>query len=389
MNKYTQIIIIGIASLFSLLSVSCSKNETPEPNPTKRTVLVYMLASNSLGKNGYDEADLAEMKAAAPGIPADARWLVYHAPSSAEEAACLIEITPTGEKVLASYSQGTSATAERMLNVFSDTRRLAPALSYGLVLWSHATGWFMDGIDDNNRSGDGRLKSFGNDFTKKMNITTLARVLANSGFDYVYFDACYMGAVEVAYELRNAVRYIVGSPSEVPADGMPYDKNMPLLLDGSRDALVQAATNTFNHYNTLSGSSRTCTMGVYDTSALDGLATATRAVYAACPAMYPSGRELTEYAGLQKTGLTGDLEEYVLALADDAGADASLVSAFSSALSKAVVYKASTPSLWGKYPINHCCGMSTFVFEDIEDFTYEGYNTTSWASDVVSYHPAL
>lgn len=365
-----------------MLLGSCKKSDQPEPaKPTKRTVLVYMLASNSLGYNGYDEADLQEMRSVAPSIPADCRWLVYYAPKSMSVAPQLIEITPEGDKVLASYASGSGATADHMSRVISDTKLLAPASSYGLVLWSHATGWLMDGAED---PADSRRKSFGNDFGEKMNITTLARVLSGTGFDYVYFDACYMGAVEVAYELRNCVATIVASPSEVPGEGMPYHTNMKLLLDGSPSALRTAAANTFAYYDGQAGVSRTCTMGVYDTSALDALAKATADIYAQAKGNRPALTDLTDYAGLQRTGFTGDLEEYVETLAKDASVDPALVSAFKSALSKAVTYSAATPMLWNQYPIRHCSGLSTFVFEDEEDFSYKGYDETAWARDVVA-----
>ena len=37
------------------------------------------------------------------------------------------------------------------------------------------------------------------------------------------FDDCNMTGVEVAYELRNNAHYIIGSPTEIMAYGMPYE----------------------------------------------------------------------------------------------------------------------------------------------------------------------
>ena len=42
--------------------------------------------------------------------------------------------------------------------------------------------------------------------------------------DLLGFDACLMNMVEVAYQLRNAVGFIVGSEEAEPGDGWPYDK---------------------------------------------------------------------------------------------------------------------------------------------------------------------
>ena len=44
------------------------------------------------------------------------------------------------------------------------------------------------------------------------------------------FDACFMQSVEVAYALRDAAEWIIASPAEIPGDGAPYDKLVPLFF---------------------------------------------------------------------------------------------------------------------------------------------------------------
>ena len=46
-------------------------------------------------------------------------------------------------------------------------------------------------------------------------------------FDFIMFDACFMMSVEVAYEVRNYTDYYIGSPTENPGPGAPYDKVVP------------------------------------------------------------------------------------------------------------------------------------------------------------------
>lgn len=41
--------------------------------------------------------------------------------------------------------------------------------------------------------------------------------------EYILFDDCYMATVEVAYELRKATDYLIGSTCEIMEHGMPYD----------------------------------------------------------------------------------------------------------------------------------------------------------------------
>ena len=40
--------------------------------------------------------------------------------------------------------------------------------------------------------------------------------------DYIIFDACLMGGIEVAYELRNVADKIGFSQAEILAHGFPY-----------------------------------------------------------------------------------------------------------------------------------------------------------------------
>ena len=49
---------------------------------------------------------------------------------------------------------------------------------------------------------------------------------------YLIFDACYMGGVEVAYELRDRCRWIGFSQTEILAYGMVYSEMISQLLEG-------------------------------------------------------------------------------------------------------------------------------------------------------------
>lgn len=355
-----------------------------------RTVLVYIVATNNLGSSGFDTDDIAEMKQAIhAGDLRNGRWLVYRAPADGS-APTLTEFTAGGDKILKTYSTDVSSvSASRMSDVIDDMKSMATSDKYGLVLWSHGSGWQQDGIDESAGSGADRQLplSFGSDFGKKMNVTTLAGVLDGRGIDYVYFDCCYMSTVEVAYELRHAVKYIVGSPSELPTAGTRYDLNMRYMIDGSESALITAATNTFNHYNSQTAAAdRTCTMGVIRTDRLDELAAATAAVYDLTPLPHP-GANVTNYRSrYSRQGKSIDFGEYVSALASAQGIDAAIVSRFDKALAAAVLYKAATPKIWDEYPVYSTSGLATYVFNNPDDFDVSGYPELQWAADVVGPH---
>ena len=63
----------------------------------------------------------------------------------------------------------------------------------------------------------------------------LKKVLANirkklkRNIDILGMDACLMSMVEVAYQMRDAVDYSVGSEESEPNEGWPYDRILKAL----------------------------------------------------------------------------------------------------------------------------------------------------------------
>jgi len=364
---------------------SCKHQDEPDKTiePASRTILVYMVANNNLGSQGYDTQDLDEMLTAAQsGGLHNGRLLIYHAPY--RQPPVLKEITPDGIVSLKEYDTSlSSVSAARMTQVIDDAKALAPAGDYGIVLWSHASGWLQTGMVDpvQPQMSDGiRPLDYGDDNGKKMRITTLAKVLEGKGFSFVYCDCCYMASVEVAYELRYATDYIVGSVTELPAAGMRYDLNIPeLLRDGNPD-LIQAAKNTYNHYASLAlMENRTCTMSVISTAGLDELAAATRDIYA-------SGAELSESYMPQPFEISSschyfDLANYVLSF----DADPVLKERWNAAIDHTVIYKANTPWIWALLEIRTHCGLSTYPLTYPSKASESGYSELQWYSDVAAY----
>lgn len=397
LNLY-KLWLYAIVSLLYALAVSCDNDEpAPQPDPPSgRTVLVYMVANNNLGSSGYDDADIKEMlKAAEEGaIGADGRLLVYHAGFGTQPE--LFEITQDGIVRHVLYDDAEySVSQARMREVIADTRRIAPAAEYGLVLWSHASGWLQDGISEPERDIEETGISsyaFGQDRGHTMNITSLAEVLAGGDFDFIYFDCCYMASVEVAYELRNATHTIIGSSTELISDGMRYDLNIPMFFRAGSPDLIGAARNTFEYYDGMFGMMRTCTMSVISTAGLDRLAAATRRIYSHAGIGLPEGYEPQVF--MEKSVASCyhfDFRDYVAALALGAAGDseqwpgaASDLADFDDALADVVLYSASTPKLWNRILLDRVCGLSSYILMNNGSVGMKNYNTLGWYADVAS-----
>lgn len=378
-----------VAVIFlAVTAASCSSKDEPEERPSEHTVIVYMAACNSLGSGGCDQKDLIEMQEAVAGNNLPGQVLVYR--GDIDGNAKLYRVTAEGLKPLRDYtSDGLSSVhSERMIRVLKDARTLAPAHSYGLVLWSHGNGWLQTGIED---IEEVQPLAWGEDRGRVMNITTLRRVLRQSGiWAYVYFDCCFMASVEVEYELRDTTPYIIGSATELLLDGMPYEKNLPCLFEYADGGLVRAATNTFNYYNTkTSPKDRTCTISVVFTAALNDVAAACRDILATGKGKLPDGFKQQPFM-VESRCWFYDMGHYYDGLCQYISEDATqpegqgvqLKTALDAAISRAVIYAAATPRLWNRISLEYHCGLSTYPLENAAAASTKNYNTLAWYSDV-------
>ncbi len=383
---------LALTAAIAVIATGChddnGKNQ-PQPVSGLRTVLVYQVANNNLGSSRYDLADIVEMIDGAKkgDIPENSHLLVYNAGYNSDPT--LVEVTSAGLDTLKTYSRAVSSVrSERMLEVLDDAETFADTEEFGLVLWSHGSGWLQDGIED---SAVVDTKSFGSDNGNTMNITTLAKVLEQGPeLSFLYFDCCYMASVETLYELRNTSPVIVGSATELRTDGMPYHENLSAFFSPVPD-MVKAATNTFELYDQCSGIDRTCTMSVIRTAALDSLAQATKAIYASAngnmPASYTPQRFMNR--GISNC-MYFDFAQYVEALCTNTDGSerftgaAGMLADFNEAMSHCVIYAAATPMLWNTVPLDYHCGLSTYILANPNYSRNVKYYTLSWYSDVVS-----
>lgn len=261
----------------------CSKDEDSPYDPNyaeRRTVMVYMVAENSL--NGNVAADVNEML---EGMRDNAlyesdRLVIYlddvgkpriYEMNRSTSSQKLSDLTP-----VKTYDEDVNSASPQQLGSFiAYAKSHYPADSYGLVLWSHASGWipFSDSSDrrqvaqigngsvSNASSSYRRRYSFGLDNEKntsskgvggyEMDIDEMVQVIQEQGgVDFILFDACLMQSVEVAYELRHATQYIVASPAEIPYFGAEY-ASMVKAMFRKNDYVQQMVSAYYNAYSTL------------------------------------------------------------------------------------------------------------------------------------------
>lgn len=248
--------IIILCSAF-LLAGCHDSFELPAPTPqpraeAERTVIVYMVGDNSL--SSAVRADTIEMVKGKDLIPEDVNFIIFM--DNKQHTPAIYELSAKGGMQLWRQYEEELCTTDSltMFQVIQEIEHYFPARHYGITLGSHASGWVPE-RKSSRRNTFGKDENPGTNASGKieMEIPVLRDVLAHfPKFDYIFFDACFMQCIEVAYELREVTNYVVGSPAEIPGPGAPYDKIIEALCKGDAKGIVlgydSGYPGTYNNY---------------------------------------------------------------------------------------------------------------------------------------------
>ena len=292
-----RLFVYFVILLAAFITVSCH-HHSDEPNKKKRetverTVIVYMAAENSLSR--VCRYDSLEMVQGISHVTEDYNLILY---KDDDKLPVIYQMSQKdGVQTWRSYTTDqTSTDSLVMLSTLKDIINEFPARHYGLVLWSHASGWVpaMEGSNRMaNESGSNvRRRTFGVDNNQNVNTTNKGLEMEISALrwtleqlphlDYILFDACFMQNIEVAYELRNVADYLIGSPAEIPINGAPYAHIMEPMMKG--DA-IGIAEEYYQYYQSGTG----IALSVIDCLEMEAFARKT----ATClPAIYNNGSEI-------------------------------------------------------------------------------------------------
>ena len=377
-------------ALAALSLCACSQGEEGSALPV-RTVIVYMVADNNLDYFALN--DLNEMEQGWSAAT-DGHLIAYvdRAEGAGPAHPVVYKIAHDTTAAIASpikkvYAEHSSATAEVMRRVLSELISDYPAQSYGLVLWSHGTGWLPAGVASGGSKGGGqggaaaRPQAFGKDGADEMSIPDLSRALP-CRFDFIIFDACYMGAVEVAYELRSNADHLIFSPTEVLSAGYPYQDIVGRLFDRQVD-YAGVAHRFFLSYSVLEGALQSASASVVKTAELDGLAASFRKLMADTANLLPvSSGEVQRFSAGSHIPLF-DLGCLVSAIS----ANAEVREEVNKKILGAVIFKEATEKFLDNFTITDFSGMSIFIPDTLTASHHDFYKTHAWfeASGYGSY----
>ncbi len=417
-----------------MLLASCCEVEPPvvgiEPpavevdhSKTRKVLLLYSAGYNSL--RSYLLDDINDLKEGwLPGNEEkDDILLIYtHTPEKSGSyntptSPYLIRLyhDQEGEAVsdtLVTYDKSTvSSSAPQLNTVLSHVKENYPAKSYGMIFSSHATGFLPPGYYSNPSSysfmkskmaaaGKGDIlspvpyvepeydpslpmvKSIGQDQTGtsgnylsyEMDLRDFAEAIPMK-LDYILFDACLMGGVEVAYELRGKCGKVGFSQAEVLAEGLNYKTLTSHLLKNEAPDPKAVCTDYFEQYEILSGVNQSATISLVDCDRLETLA-------GVCHSIFDSHRDglanidprrVQRFYRFSKHWFY-DLESIII----EAGAAEEELASLHSALNECILYKAHTDEFLMEFKINIFSGLSMYLPCDGSAELDKYYRTLEW-----------
>ena len=392
MNQPFSILLLAI--LFTI--TSCVK-EPHQPTPVlSHTLLVYVGTDNNL--SGYEQEKLQAIRDGWSGKSTD-KVIVYIDKGRGADAR-LIEISnllPTdAPREIAAYGEENSASAEVFSRVVRDVKSMYPADSYGLLVFSHASGWLPSGALTNpgKVSPETTSESFVVeleivpdsiiiDGTDEMEICDFASSIPDGMFDYIVFEGCFMAGIEVAYELRHKTPVIFASSAEIVHPGFApvYPTSTTNLLNSDIQGFAEQVFDNIQSYSE-SDPQRSATYSVIHTSGLEALAVFIRDNCDFTQTVNIS--DIQHFDRLNGYRLFFDFEDYYGKLLQTNEQREELFRL----LSVCVVWKASTTAFltqlsgYNGFKINKHSGMTTYIPQDRFPGLNSRYSELLWSESV-------
>ena len=376
-----------LTALLMMAAACCEREPFIEQPPTN--LLIFYTCGHDNGLSGNINTNLNELLNGtllpSLGSNKDVIFFLQHSNASApvlyrlgyDESGKKAKVQTDWEEMPQWASNSVCISSDTLSRVLAAIQHRYPAKHSYLIVSSHASGWLPAGYYGN-LSEQGYIPiatTIGQELAPdkkhlyEMELTRFAARLPFH-FDAIFFDACLMGGVETAFELRNKCDYVGFSPTEILAHGMYYDTMVEHLTKGE---IVKVAEDYMSYYRHRTGS-RCGTYSVIDCQRLDTLARACSTVFA---------NHRAAMAGIDPESLQQyfrgehpwyyDLRDVAVGL----GATEEEMTALDGAFAQCVVFKDHTETFL-ELNISHSCGLSTYLPKTGNDELNTCYKKLRW-----------
>ena len=395
----------GVFLLFGLL-VACTEDDeptvNPEPTPADEsvTVLSYLIANNNL--DDFMVQNVCIMYDGLAVMTEPATLLIYWDGQTAvgkNKSKHLIlkyetdgkgkingkkalETTSSWKEVfdeaviLKEYPDQLSTDKEVMAAVLQDMAKFSPTQNLGLIVGSHGSSWYNTIYT--------RALGYDGSTSNAINLPDMVEAMETleKPFEFILFDACYMGTMEVAYEFHHVADYQISSVMEVPAYGFPYDYFLGDLFKGTVEGYKDVCQSFVDYYKSEYDEGKTAwgTIALIDSKEVEGMTQAVREQIVAHKDTLASyvPKRIQEYGRQAGQGIAHDLEHFVR---DLNGGETP--QAFAEQLEKTVLYKGCleearyTPYNYDVDATNYC-GLGIYIPQSNKSKWNPYFKTLDW-----------
>lgn len=431
--KMTEIkILTRIAAVIAMITATtgcdwlCPDNGCVVDEENRKVLLLYSAGHNSL--RSYLLDDIKDLKQGwLPGDGCNDDILLVYTHTSARSGSYDTPSTPylirlyrdqegmAVSDTLITYEAGTiSSSSAQINNVLSYIKDNFTSGSYGMIFSSHATGYLPAGFYKDPDSytfqsakgmamksarkhgipvpvpyiepeydpslpmvksiGEDRVGSGNSQLSYEMDLTDFAEAIPMK-LDYLLFDACLMGGIEVAYELNGKVGKLGFSQAEVLAEGLDYKTLTTRLLQNETPDPLSVCDDYFAQYDTESGIYRSATISLIDCDKLEPLAETCRSLFSKYREAIASvsHRSVQGFFRYDKHWFY-DLESIL----KESGISQSELDGLHSALDQCVIYKGHTPEFMNEFDIHTFSGFSMYLPSNGHPELEKFYKTLQW-----------
>lgn len=375
---------VGLFFLLPVLSLSCEQTDADgwEDMPS-RTILVYIAGDNNLSSEVAIRCEaLYEGRTAWQG----GELLVFtDTPSGASLTRVLQDGSP---ETVADYGDLDSASPDTFGAVLDKAVSSYPSSGYGLIFFSHASGWLPAGALSVS------TLSLGNDSGSEMELSDFASAIPDGLLDFIVFETCLTSGAEVAYALRNKASYMMASAAEMLSPGLTpvYPDALRFLMDASlspQEGLEAVGERYMAYVETREGAYKSATLAITDLGRMEALASCYAATH---PETLYDDEELESIQRFDRPGKYGELPavaryfDLEQSAEPTAGGDA--YAALQEELGRAVPWKASTERFmvddgddyarYNGFDITRYCGLTVYMPRQELAQLNEAYRQTEW-----------
>lgn len=377
---------------YTIVAAASGKGGTATSSPItmttqkqrSHTLIVYMMGNNGLEK--FMDNNLNKIMGVADRSPENGRIAVFYDRGNYTRLTELVKAEDGRiiQDVIQEFAPDNTSSVDPdfMSRIIEIAKERMPAETYGLIMSSHGGGWVPSDTYDRYLMAENETKSlkrttrfFGQDDMDCMEIPALSKALANTHYEYILFDACFMSSIEALYDMRKNTNYIIASSAEVLGTGFPYQEIIPLLFR-SNHGLEESCESFMKLYRKSSG-----TISLIDCKELENLAARMKDINAVAGSVSDIS-QIQHYDGF-KTHIFFDLEQYASAISPDKN----LTEAFLNALRRAVPYTDHSPTFYtecGKpqtIDLPESCGLTCHIEQTADPEIHKEFLNTGWAKD--------